>query len=394
MDNHDNEEIPMEAVVQYMATVVFQACLDKCNMLPCRTSPLSGEEYVQELLRSQHPRRFLEVCRMEYHVFLTLCDLLERHNLLKATPCTSVQQQVMVFLSVAGNRSTNRICQERFQHSGETISRYFHAVLQAICSLFPHFVHLPDPSTIPHEISANPKFYPYFKDCIGAIDGSHIKAFVPSSQQAQFRNRKGFLSQNILVACSFNLHFLYVLAGWEGSAADARVFQDAIRKGFNVPNGKYYLADAGYPACSQLLVPYRGVRYHLKEWALGSSKPQNAQELFNLRHASLRNAVERVLGILKKRFPILDTGATYDFKSQVQIVLATCMLNNFIKVVGTGEDDRLFERLYDEEVKKNQREGIQLGEISGGTEEEIGVRDSIAQQMWADYRRQIGRAHV
>jgi hypothetical protein len=36
---------------------------------------------------------------------------------------------------------------------------------------------------------------------------------------------------------------------------------------FCIPDGKYYLADAGFPNCKVLLVPYRGVRYHLNEWA-------------------------------------------------------------------------------------------------------------------------------
>jgi hypothetical protein len=39
--------------------------------------------------------------------------------------------------------------------------------------------------------------------------------------------------------------FVYILAGWEGSAADGRVLEDALNKGFNIPSGKYYLADAG-----------------------------------------------------------------------------------------------------------------------------------------------------
>ena len=54
--------------------------------------------------------------------------------------------------------------------------------------------------------------------------------------------------------------------GWEGSATDARIFDDACMHDFQVPAGKYYLADAGYPLCDKLLVPYRGVRYHLAEW--------------------------------------------------------------------------------------------------------------------------------
>lgn len=60
--------------------------------------------------------------------------------------------------------------------------------------------------------------------------------------------------------------FTYILSGWEGSATDARVWADALMKGFSVPGGFYYLADAGYPHCEQLLVPFRSVRYHLQEW--------------------------------------------------------------------------------------------------------------------------------
>src|SRR6202007_1862249 len=55
------------------------------------------------------------------------------------------------------------------------------------------------------------------------LDGTHI----PSSDQARYRNRKGYLSQNVLAVCNFDMQFVYVLAGWEGSAHDGRVLQDA-----------------------------------------------------------------------------------------------------------------------------------------------------------------------
>ena len=57
-----------------------------------------------------------------------------------------------------------------------------------------------------------------------------------------------------------------MLTGWEGSATDARVYEDACQKGLNVPAGKYFLADAGFPLCLELLIPFRNVRYHLAEW--------------------------------------------------------------------------------------------------------------------------------
>ena len=62
------------------------------------------------------------------------------------------------------------------------------------------------------------------------------------------------------------MFFTYILTGWEGSATDSRVWADALAKGFSVPEGFYYLADAGYPHCKELLIPFCGVRYHLQEW--------------------------------------------------------------------------------------------------------------------------------
>ncbi len=75
--------------------------------------------------------------------------------------------------------------------------------------------------------------------------------------------------------------FCYLLTGWEGSAADGCIFDDARHKGFAIPPGQYYLGDAGFPVCDSLLVPYRGVRYHLNEWhKLGSL--QSVLILFNI----------------------------------------------------------------------------------------------------------------
>jgi len=62
------------------------------------------------------------------------------------------------------------------------------------------------------------------------------------------------------------MNFTYVLSGWEGSMADATLYHDARMSDFTIPAGKYYLADVGFPSCLQLLVPYRGQRYHLAEW--------------------------------------------------------------------------------------------------------------------------------
>jgi hypothetical protein len=115
-------------------------------------------------------------------------------------------------------------------------------------------------------IHDNPKLWPYFQRALGAIDGSHIHLAAPSYLHNACHNRKGFLSQNCLFTCSFDFRFTYSLTGWEGSAADARIYEDAISTDLEIPAGWYLLADAGFPHCNELLVPYRGIRYHLAEW--------------------------------------------------------------------------------------------------------------------------------
>lgn len=75
---------------------------------------------------------------------------------------------------------------------------------------------------------------------MGALDGTHVDVRVKRSDSAKYRNRKGGLSTNVLGVCNKDMNMIYVLSGWEGSAADSRILRDAITRanGLKVPNGK------------------------------------------------------------------------------------------------------------------------------------------------------------
>jgi hypothetical protein len=179
----------------------------------------------------------------------------------------------------------------------------------------------------------NPKMWPFFQHAVGAIDGSHLPFYPPAKERELYRNRKGFCSQNGLFCCTFSLYFTYALTGWEGSSSDARVFEDAITTDLVVPFGFYLLADAGFPHCKELLIPYRGKRYHLQEWGRAKLKPVDREELFNLRHAQARNCIERIFGVVKKRFRILLLAPEYkkDKGLQNRIPCALVAIHNFIR---------------------------------------------------------------
>ena len=271
--------------------------------IPSHTSILTGEGWVQELLDG-HPLRIKTELGRRRHVFRSLVQALVDSGL-RPSKHISNEEQVAIFLY--GSVTGLSVCHlgERFQHSNGTISCYFQAVLRTLSSspFYPKYVHLPlVGSPPPMEIQSNPKFFPYFEDAIGATDATHITCCPSAAERQLSRNRKGWMSQNCLACCSFDLRFQYMLSGWDGSAADAVIFNNARQSDLRVPDGRYYLADAGFGACASLMVPYRGVRYHLAEWGRAGLRPANREELYNLRHSSARNVVERIFGILKRRY--------------------------------------------------------------------------------------------
>ncbi|KAL0361262.1 UNVERIFIED_CONTAM: hypothetical protein Sradi_3810700 [Sesamum radiatum] len=217
--------------------------------------------------------------------------------------------------------------------SGRTISQCFHRVLNSICKLQDTFFALP----VPIAEDCTDSRWRWFKGCLGALDGTYIDVRVPDLEKCRYRTRKGHVAVNVLGVCNMNMQFIYVLTGWEGSAADSRVLRDAITRphGLRVPTGKYYLCDNGYMNGDGFLAPYRGVRYHLREWDRGTIGPQNKEELFNLKHSSARNVIERTFGLLKLEghilhvFPNSDITKIHVWKKQYATLISMMSKSGF-----------------------------------------------------------------
>ncbi|KAK4382289.1 hypothetical protein Sango_2886400 [Sesamum angolense] len=158
-------------------------------------------------------------------------------RLYRPTKNVSVPEQVAMFLSVLSHHKKNCVVKHDFIRSDRTVSKHFHVVLHAVCKM--HKILLAKPTPIAMTVQT-----------LAGIGSS----------------------------------------GWEGSAADNRVLQDAIHRpnGLRVPTGNYYLCDNGYANADGFLTPYRGVRYHLREWDRSAGGPQNKEELFNLKHSKIR----------------------------------------------------------------------------------------------------------
>lgn len=151
---------------------------------------------------------------------------------------------------------------------------------------------------------------------------------------------------------------------------------------FNI-SGKYYLADCGFANRQNFLAPMRSTRYHLQDFHGEGCDPTNQNELFNLRHASLRNVIEIIFGIFKSRFSIFKSAPPFSFKTQIEIVLACAAIHNFLrKKCGSDEFSS------DEEEEEANAEATNLNEEENGGEENGGEENVGTQEQEKEYARQ------
>uniref|UniRef100_A0A1S4CW74 DDE Tnp4 domain-containing protein n=1 Tax=Nicotiana tabacum TaxID=4097 RepID=A0A1S4CW74_TOBAC len=171
-------------------------------------------------------------------------------------------------------------------------------------------------------------------DCIGAIDGTHIRVKVSQCEALRYRGRKDYPTQNVLAACTFDLKFTYVLASWEGTASDSRIMKEAL----------------------------------------------NRQDPLKL--------PEGAFGVLKKRFPIISssTEPSYSVETKKLIIFACCILHNYLR--GAYPNDELLAQVDAELVNDNDAHDEPPNPWQSNEEFRRGelIRDGIAANMWANYQ--------
>ncbi len=129
------------------------------------------------------------------------------------------------------------------------------------------------------------------------------------------------------------------------------------------------------------------------------SRPQTHEELFNLRHAQARNVIERLFGVAKRKFRLLDQGPKYyDERTQAKFVSAMGALFNFIQLHDPVDPDA---------IDQGEGAGIELGGMAPLNPDHLGAnvtaternmanerRDRIALAMWESYKQLLEQRGV
>ncbi|KAL4288317.1 hypothetical protein AHAS_Ahas19G0274100 [Arachis hypogaea] len=228
IESEINAILAIVTFADYLACMRYMIRQMSCIERSITQSQRHSREQIRRKLISQLETHYnsRSIIRMSYDAFTRLVAILRQRRLLRDNQYSIVEEQVTKFLHILSGHSSIRAEGFFFRRSTETISRHFHQVLRVQVN----------GSTVPPEIfNSGGRFYPYFKNCIGVLDGTHIRVKVPKEDVSRYRGRKDFPTMNVLAACTFDLKFTYVLPGWEGSASDSRILENAMEYFFGLP---------------------------------------------------------------------------------------------------------------------------------------------------------------
>ncbi|XP_022565227.2 uncharacterized protein LOC106365746 [Brassica napus] len=159
---------------QHMYTLVeemFGVPEADTNRQSVRTNRGEGWRRVQRFMNGSEVQCY-EIMRMNQETFKSLCKMLSEKYGLKETLNVYVEESVSMFLETVGQDVT---------------------VLSSLLKLASDIVKPTrnEFATASPFLEGKPQYWPYFKNCIGALDGTHIAVRPPSGNSEPFRGRKG-----------------------------------------------------------------------------------------------------------------------------------------------------------------------------------------------------------
>lgn len=192
-----------------------------------------------------------------------------------------------------------------------------------------------------------------FPNCIGAVDGKHIRLQKPNNTGSEFYNYKNFYSTILLGIVDADYCFTAIDVGAYGAGSDSSVFKNSNfgqrlhNNQLNVPTPQklpnnemgepipfMIVGDEAFALSQNVLRPYPRRNLTMK------------QRVFNYRLTRARRMVECTFGILANKWRILHRSLDVRVEFADLIIKTCCILHNFVrKKDGVQMEDEFYECL-------------------------------------------------
>ena len=198
---------------------------------------------------------------------------------------------------------------------------------------------MPQPSITGFEQIANDFLLQWnFPNCVGAIDGKHIRIQCPSNSGSLYYNYKNFFSIVLLALVDANYKFIVIDVGSYGKEGDSGIFNKSIM-GQAIREGKMkFPMDKVLPG-SNVTAPhvivgdeaFRLSKNMLKPYTKKVASQEISRKFFNYRLCRARRVSENAFGILSQTFRIFYSPIAVLPDTTDNIVTATCCLHNILR---------------------------------------------------------------
>lgn len=176
----------------------------------------------------------------------------------------------------------------------------------------------------------------HFPNCIGAIDGKHIRVTKPYNSGSLFHNYKNHFSIVLLALADSDYRFIYVNIGAYGKDSDCNIFKNSSlwtglnQKTLGIPEPVQFpgatsplpyviVGDEAFGLTNFLLTPYSGHNLTPKK------------RIFNYRLTLARRYVECTFGLLSNKWRIFHRALNTSVDFSDDIIKACCVLHNFVR---------------------------------------------------------------
>lgn len=296
----------------------------------------------REYILKWHDEEFINTFRMEKRLFEQLVDKIKDHSVFHNN---SSRKQADVYIQLA-------LTLKRFGHDGtgnsvNQLAAYFGISKGSVGDFTKRCMiaieaKLGTLVTWPNReeralTSKRIQHYHYFRNCIGYVDGTHLKlSQKPTIDGETYFNRKKDYSLNCQIFCDERRIIFGVQLGYPGSVSDATCLNNSIflrnenQTFFSTEgNHEYLLGDSGYALHPFVLTPYR------RPQVAGSDDNRD----FNLVHSSARVAVENAIGMLKGRWRFfknipIQMKQPKDIEKIDDILFTCVILHNYLIIEG------------------------------------------------------------
>ncbi|XP_073416328.1 uncharacterized protein [Dendrobates tinctorius] len=177
-----------------------------------------------------------------------------------------------------------------------------------------------------------------FPNCIGALDGKHIRVRKPPNSGSQFYNYKQFFSVMLLVLVDSRYRFVIVDIGAYGRTGDSRVFNSSIM-GQRLRNNQFDLPPLRHlPGSTMDAVHYVIVGDEAFQLTRNVMRPYPRRYLshqrrsFYFRLSRARRLVEYTFGILCAKRRILQSAIQLSEENVNLVIQACVILHNFTRI--------------------------------------------------------------